>query len=110
MDHARYSQYRAMAHRVRPEARSDFENAEHLPWVNPFTAAVSHESFWDLYERARASVPTAVGSFFAEDFDEESAQRLTGNLNFSGQPVDPEALEDPPVPAIGVTLGADADA
>ncbi len=110
VDHARYSQYRAMAHRVRPEARSDFENAEHLPWVNPFTAAVSHESFWDLYERARASVPTAVGSFFAEDFDEESAQRLTGNLNFFGQPVDPEVLEDPPVPAIGVTLGADADA
>ena len=31
VDHARYSQYRAMAHRVRPEARSDFENAEHLP-------------------------------------------------------------------------------
>lgn len=100
----RYSLYHAMAHRVRAEGSSAFDNADHLPWVDPFTRQVRTEGFWDLYDRALGQAPGVVTGFLAKDFDLTAAQDLTDNLNFSGRPVDPDALEDPPEPPVGVTL------
>ena len=83
----RYSFYCAMAHRVRAEETSSFANAEHLPWENPFTGATSTESFWDLYEEAQAKVFDAEAALLSDAFDLAAAEKLTGGLNFSGEPV-----------------------
>lgn len=85
--HKRYSFYCAMAHLDRAEDFSDFDNREHLPWTNPFTGEVSTESFWDLYEEAQGKVFDALTSLLSKDFDLRAAERLTGGLNFSGEPV-----------------------
>lgn len=93
--HTRYSLVKAMSHRNRASAESAFANKDHNEWTNPFTGDTSTESFWDLYEEALGRVFDAVGLFFSEGFDEEAAERLTGNLNFSGQPVDPALVDEP---------------
>ena len=90
-----YSLVRAMSHHARPSADSSFANQDHHEWTNPFTGATSTESFWDLYEEALGRVFDAEALFFSDEFDEQAAQRLTGNLNFSGMPVDPLGIEDP---------------
>ena len=92
--HTRYSLVKAMSHRVRASADSTFANKDHEPWENPFTGVTSTESFWDLYEEALDRVFDAEERFFAGDFDEQAAEQLTGNLNFSGVPVDPDSLEE----------------
>lgn len=96
--HRRYSLYAAMSHRNRASEHSDFANEEHAAWENPFTGEPSTESFWDLYEEALSRVFDAERAFFSPGFGELSAERLTGNLNFSGQPTDPVSLEEPPAP------------
>ncbi len=101
--HKRYSLYHAMAHRVRADVHSAFDNADRLPWVNPFTGEVSTDDFWDLYDCALSRVPESIEHFLAKDFDHKAALELTGGLNFSGQPVDPDATEDPAKPPVGVT-------
>lgn len=85
----RYSLCKAMAHRPRAEETSPYANRHHKRWENPFTGVVGTESFWDLYEDALSRVFDAETAFFADDFDEAAAEELTGNLNFSGNPVDP---------------------
>ena len=82
-----YSFYCAMAHRDRAEDSSIFANDEHLPWENPFTGELSRESFWELYEKAQAQLPEAEAALFSRGFDLPAAQRVTGGLNFSGEPV-----------------------
>ncbi len=89
-----YSQYDAMAHSVRRETVSAFDNHEHLDWENPFTGAHTTESFWDLYEEAQARVFDAERLFFSEGFDQERARELSGDLNFDGQPLDADGLTD----------------
>ena len=93
--HTRYSLVKAMSHRRRASADSAFANQDHESWTNPFTGDTSTESFWDLYEEALERVFDAEALFFSEDFDEAAAERLTGNLNFSGAPVDPALVEEP---------------
>ena len=93
--HTRYSLVKAMSHRDRASAESTFANQGHSEWTNPFTGETSTESFWDLYEEALGRVFDAVDVFFSDDFDEEAAERLTGNLNFSGEPVDPNSVDEP---------------
>lgn len=93
--HTRYSLVKAMSHRDRASAKSTFANQGHSEWTNPFTGETSTESFWDLYEEALGRVFDAVDVFFLDDFDEEAAERLTGNLNFSGEPVDPNSVDEP---------------
>ena len=93
--HTRYSLVKAMSHRDRASAKSTFANQGHSEWTNPFTGETSTESFWDLYEEALGRVFDAVDVFFSDDFDEEAAERLTGNLNFSGEPVDPNSVDEP---------------
>lgn len=94
---ARYSLYAAMAHRVRPQSTSVFDNRQHHAWKNPFTQEVSHKSFWDIYQDAVAEVAPSVEKFLKETFDERTARELTQNLNFSGMPTDPESFEEPQV-------------
>ena len=77
----------AMSHRSREEAVSDFDNRAHEAWVNPFTDETVRDSFADLFEQARACVLPALAEVFSPEFDEEAAERLTGNLNFEGEPV-----------------------
>ncbi len=93
--HTRYSLVKAMSHRNRASADSAFANQEHASWVNPFTNAESTESFWDLYEEALSQVFDAQELFFGDGFDGAAAERLTDNLNFSGMPVDPDAVDEP---------------
>jgi len=83
----RYSFYRAMAHRQRAEKTSAFGNLDHKQWENPFTGEASTDSFWDLYEKAQGMVFDAEQLLFSPDFDLSAAERLTGGLNFSGEPV-----------------------
>lgn len=79
----------AMAHRVRESPVSDFDNREHRAWENPFTHEKSTASFSDLFNGARALVLPTIDEVFSAGFDEAAARRLTGDLNFSGEPVDP---------------------
>ena len=94
VQHTRYSLVKAMSHRVRSSADSPFANQGHHEWTNPFAQTPSSESFWDLYEEALGRVFDAEAQFFADGFDLAAAERLTGGLNFSGQAVDPDAIED----------------
>ncbi len=96
--HKRYSLYRAMAHRDRAESVSDFGNDEHRLWENPFTREVLTDSFWDLYEEALDQVFEAVNRFLVPSFDLADAERLTHNLNFSGQPTSMNDLDAPEEP------------
>ena len=83
----RYSLVRAMSHRVRPEAASDFDNRDHQVWRNPFTNVTSTKSFWDLYDGALEEVVPAVETILGDCFDEDAATKLTHGLNFGGEPV-----------------------
>lgn len=102
--HNRYSLYHAMAHRDRAELTSDFDNHEHQVWRNPFSGEESTTSFWDIYEDALEGVTSLHDRFFERDFDLEDAEEITGNLNFSGQPTDPDDTEEPHEPPVGVAL------
>ena len=93
--HTRYSLVKAMSHRDRASASSDFANQDHEQWKNPFTGEASTDSFWDIYEEALERVFDAQSLFFSQGFDADAASELTGNLNFSGQLVDPDAIEEP---------------
>lgn len=97
--HRRYSLYCAMAHRDRADDRSPFANEGHLSWENPFTGEVGADSFWDIYDCAGGRVPAAVDAFFSTEFGEAAAEDLTKNLNFSGQPTDPDGQEAPLEPS-----------
>lgn len=81
----------AMSHRPRAEAISDFDNREHAPWENPFTHEVSHQSFWDVYDAARAQALLLVDELLSGELDLAAARALTGDLNFDGAPSAPDA-------------------
>lgn len=89
--HKRYSLYGAMAHRVRAERTSAFDNHDHHVWSHPFVEGVSStDSFWDIYEDALEEVFDNVTTFFSPSFDYAASLRLSRGLNFSGMPVDPD--------------------
>jgi hypothetical protein len=87
----RYSLYQAMAHRVRAEEVSDFDNREHRPWTDPFTGERRDESFWDLFDVARSRVGASIELLFDPQFDEAMARQLNGGVNFNGDPAHDEA-------------------
>lgn len=91
----RYSLAKAMSHRVRASADSSFANQDHQSWDDPFTGKASTDSFWDLYEEALSRVFDAEATFLGDGFDIQAAEKLTGGLNFSGMPVDPDSVEEP---------------
>lgn len=84
----RYSLMKAMSHRVRAEATSDFDNREHLPWRNPFTGETLTSSFWDLYDGALGEVEQSLAVVLGDDFDHDAAYAFTRGLNFSGETVE----------------------
>ena len=81
-----FSLVNSMSHRNRAQDTSDFDNRDHRAWENPFTHEVSHESFWDLFDGARARVLPVVDELFSPDFDLAAARELTHDLNFEGSP------------------------
>ena len=82
-----HSMAAAMSHRAAERTESVFANEEHAAWQHPYAEAVSTAGFWDLYEAARASAISAIETMDADDFDEETARRLTADINFNGEPV-----------------------
>lgn len=84
----RYSLAKAMAHRARAEATSDFANFDHRAWKNPFTGVASTASFWDLYNGALNEVGPAIATVLGDGFNEQVAHAFTQGLNFSGEPVE----------------------
>lgn len=81
-----YSFFRSMSHRALETAECEFDNREHAPWANPFTDAVSTDGFWDIYERALGVARERLEAFDSPKFDLAAARRMTGGLNFSGEP------------------------
>ena len=61
-------------------------NPDNATWEDPFTGEVRNESFWDLYQAAFDCARDTVQAFDAAQFDEEAAGRITGDVNFRGQP------------------------
>ena len=82
-----HSFFRAMSHRPVKLTESVFDNHEHRTWEDPFTGKARTEGFWDLYDEALRKAPPSISAFDQEGFDVEAARRITGDLNFSGQPV-----------------------
>ncbi|MEG0071891.1 MAG: peptidase [Raoultibacter sp.] len=82
----RYSFFRSMSHRVIELRESIFGNHANEPWENPFTGEISTDSFWDIYDRACATAKENIAAFLSPDFDLKAATKLTGDLDFSGEP------------------------
>ncbi len=82
-----YSFFRAMSHRPVETAESAFDNRAREPWENPFTGAVRTAGFWDLYDEALHRAHDGALAFDQASFDAKAAHRLTGDLDFSGEPV-----------------------
>lgn len=60
----RHSYLRAITHRNRAITRSEFDNAEHDRWVDPWVKSVSYtDSFWDLYDKSLATGIENIGLF-----------------------------------------------
>lgn len=81
-----YSFYRSMSHRAIEATECAFDNHEGNTWTNPFTGAVATTSLYDLFDQAQARVEDTFAIFEDPDFNEEMAARITGGLNFSGNP------------------------
>lgn len=77
----------ALSHRAEERTWTPFANAEHAPWRHPFTEAESRADFWDLYEGALESALASIAAIDRDDFSAADAARLTGDLNFYGEPV-----------------------
>ena len=78
-----HSLLESLAHRAdRPEADARSMNEARAAWTNPFTGAVSRESFPDLFERALGDYPRAVAAFLGDGpFD-----AFARSLDYSGRP------------------------
>lgn len=83
----RYSVLRAMVYRPIELKESSFENRQRETWVNPFSGQQRTESFWDLYEQAKAAASEAIRIFEKDSFGLSEAQQITQNLNFAGESI-----------------------
>lgn len=81
-----YSFFRCMSHRPVEALTCEFDNRDRAPWADPFTGEVRTESFWDIYHAACEEAGERIGTFLGSGFDLEAARRMTGELNFSGEP------------------------
>ena len=89
--HSPYSIVCAMSHRARAHETSDFDNREHRAWENPFTHEVSHDGFWDIYQRAHLAVLPLVDELLTCEPSLEAMRALTGDVNFEGDVSAPDA-------------------
>ena len=78
-----YSLLASLAHPVTDEQPVRAGNMEHIAWKNPFTEAVSHESFPEVFNRALCDYERAAACFI-ECADME---QMTGHVNYSGRPL-----------------------
>ena len=81
-----YSFYRSMSHRPVEITESQFGNHERAVWANPFTGEESDLGFWEIFADAQEKAKSNIASFASKDFDLEAARRITGDLDFSGEP------------------------
>lgn len=82
-----YSMVLAFTPQAVERTHSDFANAEHGPWTNPYTFETSSKSFDELYEDALEKCLAATVAFDRAGFDTEDARQLTEEKDFSGSPV-----------------------
>ncbi len=82
----RYSMLRSMA--PRPVANPDpwVANEDHHEWDDPATGTPHFESFYDLYDMALEKAKKDIPLFDQPDFDLDAAHKLTGDINFNGEP------------------------
>lgn len=74
----------AMGHYVLRSRECPAANLECHAWESPFTHETSHESFPDLYDRARADYPALAEAVVRGDG--ARLAELVGGLNYEGRP------------------------
>lgn len=74
----------SMAHYVRRSDDCPAANIDRRPWEDPFTGALRHESFADLFDEARRDYAGLAEAFVRGD--EERFRELAGGLNYDGCP------------------------
>lgn len=79
-----HSQMGALAHRVTTSEECPAANLDHAAWTNPFTGAVSHETFRERFEGALEGWP-ALSLAFTRGGDD--LREAVGGLNYSGVPL-----------------------
>lgn len=85
-----YSMVQAMSHRATPVEDTWLANSDHAAWENPWTGAVTAQSFWDIYAVAQEQAAQAIARFAQPDFSRSDAHAITGGVNFSGKPLENE--------------------
>lgn len=69
-----------------PDGYWDYANADARPWESPFAPGViRHESFFEIYDQAKADGVSLVRRFFAALQGETPLHTLSANLNFNSQ-------------------------
>lgn len=81
-----YSLLQALAHRVTAEPPAGAGNLAGSTWVDPFTHETRDESFPVLFERALDDYRQTAARFIADP----DMGAVTGHLNYSGRPLDPD--------------------
>ena len=74
----------ALAHRITHEEPRAAGNLDGRAWEDPFTGAVSHESFPEVFARAREDYAEMAARFIEGD----DCAHITRHLNYSGRPLD----------------------
>lgn len=83
----RHSLFDAMTHHPTAAYVCEFDNHECALWENPFTGKPSTLDFGSLYQQALGLAISAIEMFEQPGFDITRARELTGDINFSGDPV-----------------------
>lgn len=77
----------AMAHAHYPRTSDDcpLANLSRLPWKNPYTGEVSHDSVADLFDQARLRWPRLAEAYVRGDG--QSLREEIAGINYEGRPV-----------------------
>lgn len=86
----RWSLLSSLAHRVSAEAPAAAGNLACSTWENPFTGALSSESFPALFERALDDYGQAAARFI----ETGAMEAVTGHINYSGRPLEADEVWD----------------
>lgn len=80
-----HSMAESMAHYVKRTDECASANLDRGAWTHPFTGETSHDSFADLYDRARLFYPMLAEAYVRDD--ETLVARLVDNVNYDGRSV-----------------------
>lgn len=86
----RWSLLSSLAHRVSAETPAAAGNLACSTWKNPFTGALSSESFPALFERALDDYGQAAARFI----ETGAMEAVTGHINYSGRPLEADEVWD----------------